>query len=259
MVANKVIKILSGLHSKTITCLCNYNNNIITGSLDGHLKIFNNLFSLVSTLNYVPSQILSVTINSKAAVVGSNDGHVIVRRFKSKIDSKIDLSIKNQKKPQRYFKFDEDKNTLFVPKEKHETNILPVYDKKLKGFCHSKALDITLMRSKNRKFKPEIVVSMMQELNRRNRLKNALAGRSYSNLKFIIQFVLDYIRDPRFNRVLVDVAILLCDIYGPVVKNSEPLQNMFEKLKLKVNREIKLIQEMFSLSGQLNLIINSTS
>jgi len=262
LIANKVIKTLSGMHSKTITCLCNYDSNIITGSLDGHLKVFNNLFTLVTTLSYVPSQLISLAVSSKATVVGTNDGHVIVRRFKSKTDSKLHSSLKEKKKPPRYFNFQEDskakdKDTLIVPKEIRETSNLALYDRKLRSFCHSKALDITIMRSKNRKFKPETVVSMMQELTRRNRLKNALAGRDYSNLKYIMQFMIDYIRDPRFSRILIDVAIILCDIYRSVINGSEPLRQMFQKLQMKVNRELELMQEMLSITGQINLIINN--
>ena len=265
LIAGKILTTLNNIHSKTTTCIRFHEDNLVTGSLDGQINIFNRFFSSVTNLSYIPSQILSIGINSKATVVGTVDGLVISRRFKSKIS----LEEKNEKllnarltsKNFRYFKsWDEEvkskvpDDALMIKGHEKKPLNLQVHDKKLKKYNHSKALDLTLYQSRSR---PHIVVSMMQELNRRGTLRSALAGREGNGIKFIAKFLIDYVRDPRFSRILVDVAIMFCDIYSSHVNQSPSFECLFRNLLAKIDSELSLMRQMMVVGGEIEIILRN--
>ncbi|XP_015795597.1 U3 small nucleolar RNA-associated protein 15 homolog [Tetranychus urticae] len=272
LVAGKVMQTLPNLHSKTITTLWNYDDFWFTGSLDGIVKIFDTYFSLVTSLNFVPTQLLSMAVNSKAFSVGAADGTVISRRFKSKdneekVKELLNAHIIRKQQHQRYFQLqpdDEDFNeqfasmdddTLVVKDMERKKLNLQSYDKKLKKYHHAKALDLTLQRAAK---KPEIVVSMMQELSRRGTLRASLAGRDDQGFRCIANFLIKNIRDPRFNRVLVDVAIIFCDIYRSSIQSSKIQAELFKRMKDEVEAEEKCLKLMMNLSGQIDMLLNNS-
>lgn len=108
LIAGKILATLNNIHSKTTTCARFHEDNLVTGSLDGQINIFNRFFSPVTNLSYIPSQILSLAVNSKATIVGTVDGLVISRRFKSKISVEEEeeklLTARVISKNFRYFK-----------------------------------------------------------------------------------------------------------------------------------------------------------
>lgn len=263
LIAGKICNTLPNVHSKTITCLKFHENSLLSGSLDGQINIFNEYFSPVTTLSYVPSQLLTIGSSQKALVVGTVDGLVIGKTFKAKdLSAAKSLPEKNLKlKNMRYFRITRDNSsylpegTLLVMNPKDKPTTIPQHDKKLKKYDHSKALDLTLHRSRS---KPHIVVSMMQELNRRGALRAALAGRNIDGVKYIMKFLIDYVRDPRFSRILVDVAIMFCEIYGSKVSESIPLQNLFKSLFSKVSLEVSLMKTMMMIEGEIELILHNS-
>lgn len=99
---------------------------------------------------------------------------------------------------------------------------------------------------------------MMQELNRRGTLRSALAGREVNGIKFIAKFLIDYVRDPRFSRILVDVAIMFCDIYSTQVDTSPSLENVFRNLHEKINLEISLMKQMMVVGGEIDIILRNS-
>ena len=105
---------------------------------------------------------------------------------------------------------------------------------------------------------PEVVVSFMQELIRRGALKTALAGRTDKELVHIIEFIHHNLRDPRFNRILVDVALMLTDVYMPEINRSEKIQILFKRLSSAINSELNCLQQMLGVCGQLSALINSS-
>ncbi|XP_026549263.1 U3 small nucleolar RNA-associated protein 15 homolog, partial [Notechis scutatus] len=76
---------------------------------------------------------------------------------------------------------------LFVSKP--VKNYLKKYDKFLRTFQVSKALDAVL-QGPEKKNPPEVTVAVMQELNRRGTLKNALAGRDEKQLSVLLSFLI---------------------------------------------------------------------
>lgn len=276
LVAGKVIKTFPTLHSKTITTLCSYNDFWFTGSLDGIVKIFDTHFSFVTSLSFVPSQLLSIAVNSKAFNVGATDGTLISRRFKSKeteekVKEVLNAHIVKRQQQQRYFQWRQpddddddafnnqfptmDDDTVVIKEVERKKLNLASYDRKLKKFNHTKALDLSLVRCVK---KPGLVVSMMQELNRRGTLRAALSGRDEQGFRCVANFLIKHIRDPRFNRILVDVAIIFCDIYRSSVQFSPIQSELFKRLKVEVEAEEACLKLMMSLSGQIDMLLNNS-
>ncbi|RWS19179.1 U3 small nucleolar RNA-associated protein 15-like protein, partial [Leptotrombidium deliense] len=102
LIAGKLIKSIENTHSKTITSLYNYDKFVLSSSLDGHVKIYDSLFNVVTSLSFAPSQLLSLCVNSNTLVVGANDGLVISRNFKSVENNDVKQLQKNEKQ-KRYF------------------------------------------------------------------------------------------------------------------------------------------------------------
>jgi U3 small nucleolar RNA-associated protein 15 len=277
LVAGKVLTTMQNVHSKTITCLATYEKFLLSGSLDGHLKIYDNMFKNVTSLKYASAQILNIAVNSKCLVIGANDGLVMVKKFRSnQVVEQPTTSSFSQKKNMRYFtqinesqtnnnnnvddsdnSGDEvDEDTLLITDKavkRLRTKFEP-HDIQLRGFNHSKGLDMAV--KKHAVERPQVVTSFMQELIRRSALRASLAGRSDKQLKPIMDFLYKNIRDPKLSSTLIDVASILTEIYTPHVNRSKKLQSMFSKVSRAVNSEIVVMQHMKMLAGQISMIIS---
>lgn len=87
-----------------------------------------------------------------------------------------------------------------------------------------------------------------------------MAGRTHSSLSTIILFVIRYIGDHRFSRVLVDVANILLDVYEDQFKEfTGPLGRSFINLSKALHREEKITQDFLQVHGALELILSGAS
>ncbi|KAG1676498.1 U3 small nucleolar RNA-associated protein 15 [Nymphon striatum] len=256
-------KMLSNLnnHHKTVTSLCLASNNqrLLSGSLDRHVKIHDlTSFKVVHTLDY-SSPILSVAVSpdDKTVVTGMADGLFSIQHRSEKKDKPI-----KDKQPKPYEKYLKNRNYTpaqgdIIVKEKHRKK-LPKYDKLLKSFQSSKALD-TVLKDYYQCRDPDVTINVIRELIRRGSIKTALSGRDTSSLTLILKFVVKYINDVRFSRILLDVAHLLLDIYGPEIGQSEKIFNLFTKLKDVTTREISFMEDVMKLQGTIELIIANSN
>lgn len=267
MVAGKKLRTLENVHHKTITCIHNRGSYLLTASIDGHLKIYDLNFNVVTSFSYTPSQLLSCTYNGAFLAVGTNDGILSINKvsklkyssYKSKrakvnnneISTELFFAhIPNKQKPKLNLK------DTFVVK-----NAVPKlkYDEKheyyLKKFDYTSALNRILKASA--KSDPEKVVNLMQELIRRNGLRAALAGRTWNKLKNIVKFITENFNDLRFTRILLDVSLALVEIYSQQIKYSPYLRQLFLDLNKCTKNEINCLEKMSEISGQLQFLINS--
>jgi U3 small nucleolar RNA-associated protein 15 len=269
MIAGKVLKTLVKTHHKTITCVHNYGQYLLTASIDGHLKVYDSNFNVSAFMTYTPSQLLSCALDDKVLAVGANDGLFSVNKFKTNSKSGPIFEAKKKVNPKRYFsedvsdlsdkpiakRKDSSDKTLVVKGVKKNDYFLPKHEELLKQFNHSLALNRVLKKNSG---EPEVVVSFIQELMRRGSLKAALAGRTDKHLKPILEFLLKHIKDPRLNRILVDAALILTDVYMSQINRSTEIQSMFKKLSSVITSELNCMQQMLAISGQLSAIINSS-
>ncbi|XP_078252733.1 U3 small nucleolar RNA-associated protein 15 homolog [Rhinoraja longicauda] len=248
-------------HHKTVTCLClsSSGQRLLSGSLDRHVKIYStSTYKVVHNINYAAS-ILSLALapENEAIVVGMTNSVLNIRhRKRHEKKNEVGEVTKKRKRPS-YRHFIKGKD--YMPKKvdflvsKPVRQHLKKYDKLLKSFEVSRALDAVLqtnIRVKN----PEVTIAVMQELNRRGTLQNALAGRDEKQLAVILNFLNRNVVDPRFTAVLVNVAEIVIGIYSSVIGESSVIDKQFMKLQELIEREIDYQEELLGVLGMMDTL-----
>jgi len=143
-----------------------------------------------------------------------------------------------------------------VHKESKEDK-LPLYDHYLRTFQHSRALDTVLVGTYFTEHKPEVTVSVLQELMHRGALKTALAGREYNSLWKLIKFIAKNLGRQRFSRTLIDVAFALIDVYeDQFIDMDDKTIQLFRRLHANITLQVEQVKEMSRTLGGLELISN---
>lgn len=264
LVAGKVMKCIENAHHKTITCVHNKENYLLSASIDGYLKVFDINLDVAASFSYVPSQLLSCCFNGSSLAVGASDGILSVNRVKGIPKARLPANLHADDDAADEFFFDSipsrkkqklNVGQAVVVNAGKKQKILEKHEELLRKFKHTTALNRVLrVYAKN---EPQIVVNFMQELIRRSALKNALAGRPDNQLKFIMAFLTQHLSDPRFSRILIDVSLALVEVYTTQINRSSEIQAVFKHLSQTLASVISALTEMTKISGQLQLIINS--
>jgi len=98
-------------------------------------------------------------------------------------------------------------------------------------------------------------LSLIEELKIRNELLNALDARDEVTLLPILKFIIKFIRDPKFNTLLIQLSNTILDIYGEVIGESQKVDKYFRILRNLINEEITLQTELHSLKGVLDTLM----
>uniref|UniRef100_A0A672GK43 U3 small nucleolar RNA-associated protein 15 homolog n=1 Tax=Salarias fasciatus TaxID=181472 RepID=A0A672GK43_SALFA len=236
-------------HHKTVTCVCLSSNGqrLLSASLDRHVKVYNTTnYKVVHSFDYAAA-ILSLALapDDESIVVGMTNSILSIKHRKSSEESK-GASGKN-----------------YVPKEGDYLVSKPVrehlakYDKQLKKFNVSKALD-TALQTWTRVKKPEVTVAVIKELDRRGTLKNALAGRDEQGLSQLLHFFIGNLVDPRFAPVLVPAAEMILDIYRSVIGQSPLVDRQLVRLQDLLEKEIDYQKDLLEVLGMLDTLFASS-
>ncbi|XP_034176625.1 U3 small nucleolar RNA-associated protein 15 homolog [Osmia lignaria lignaria] len=245
-------------HHKTVTCLkiASNGHRILSGSLDRHVKIYDSgTYKTVHSLDY-PNSVLSIGIspNDETIVAGMVDGLISVRRREEDVQNE-----KPQRKRVSYKRSGKNVHTpqIDVVVQEEMKEIMSKHDACLRKFQYSKALDCVMMSYVINKA-PHVTVALMQELIRRQGLKQALGGRDGKSLVNILKFLNKHIGSVRFGRVLLHVANVLMDIYEDHLDElaAEP-RKMFTILAAKLEEEESLILALSELQGKLHMILSA--
>jgi len=133
---------------------------------------------------------------------------------------------------------------------------LKEYDRYLKVFQYGNALDACL-RTNQRAI---ITVSLIQELIHRDGLRQALSGRDDISLEPLAQFLVKNINNPRYTSLLVDVTMVMIDMYTTVLGQSPLIDELFMRLRTKVKQEIAFQRQLQSVIGSMEMLFaKSTS
>ncbi|NWU72410.1 UTP15 protein, partial [Pterocles burchelli] len=243
-------------HHKTVTCLClnSSGQRLLSGSLDRHVKIYSTTsYKVVHSFNYATS-ILSLALSpeDKTIVVGMTNGVLNVKHRKP--EERKEKFLRRQPAYRTHVK-----GRTYVPKQedfcvsKPVKRVLRKYDKLLKSFQSSKALDAVL-EPPIRLYTPEVTVAVMQELHRRGTLRSALAGRDEKQVNLLLTFVARRVIEPRFTPVLVTVADMITDIYQPVVGQSAIVDRQFLRLQEAIGKEIDYQEELLEVLGMMDTL-----
>lgn len=241
-------------HHKTVTCLRLGSNGkrILSSGLDRHVKIYDVAsYQTVHTLDF-PNAVLSLGVapNDQTVVAGMVDGLVSIQNMETP-------RTKERQRPARRIHILADKADIDVDhqityeKSKH----MQKYDKHLRRYEYGLCLDAVMKTGSGIRM-PEVTVSVMQELIHRKGLHRALAGRDSKFLISVIKFITRYIGEHRFMRVLIDVGMILLDVYEDKLHQfTGPLGQKFLHLSTVLQREVALTYDLLELEGSLELLM----
>lgn len=265
LVAGKLLASLSP-HHKTITnfCLSSRGKCLVSTSLDRQIVWTDlTLFKHVHSKQF-PTSVMSVGVGAedKSLVVGMLDGLVQVhkRKEESFVDGiRTDTRRYRSSQSHKYLK-----HTHFTPSpgdmiiKEGNKDIELRHDYLLRKFEYSRALDAVLKPFVARK-KPEYTYSLMMELMRRDGLKGALAGREEKQLSNILNFVNKYLADIRFSKLMLYVANLLMELYLPEHGMGSKIDQLFEDMKKRLEREARYIESLMELQGAVDLVLSASN
>jgi U3 small nucleolar RNA-associated protein 15 len=143
---------------------------------------------------------------------------------------------------------------IVVKPYKQKSAKLKKWDKLLKTFQYGDALDSVI---DDKSIHPGYAFAIFSELMHRDGLHQALNSRDEISLLPILSFLLKYIADYRYASVACDVTAVLIDIYTPALGQSAAIDTLFQRLRLKVQREVEFQRNLVEVKGQLQMIMAS--
>ncbi|KAI6709889.1 hypothetical protein JHW43_007563 [Diplocarpon mali] len=288
LVAGKPLHIVKN-HQKTVTslCLASKGTRLVSGGLDGHVKIFETSeWNVVAGAKY-PSPVLSVSVVASGAnqedrllAVGMQSGELSVKtrlRGKEKAEARekkkemdallegtldvYDARNKKRKRAEEMTKKNQEAlqigtgKSSAVQKVQIEVERKPVpetvWERDLRQGKYAHALDAVL--------EPNLpsakVFDVFQELRYRNALKIALEERDEATVVPIFRWVTRYLPYPQYAKVTHEAADLLIDLYRERLLESEAIEKCFKSLHRIVDKEAETIQQMLQAQGMLKLLL----
>ncbi|KAF2729855.1 U3 small nucleolar RNA-associated protein-like protein 15 [Polyplosphaeria fusca] len=254
-------------HQKTVTCLSLAQNGerVLSGGLDGHVKVFETTgWNVVDGMKY-PSPILSLNVISSGAkredrhiAVGLQSGVLSIRTRLSghqKVQARerekemaallagtIDQYDRAKKRKRgkgwerrlRGKDFTgEGADIVIDGNARGRINHGMPWGNALRWGQYSKALDLAL-ESKDANARSQ-TLTVLTALRHRSALGTALANRDNISLPPVLRFLNKSISDFRVTRLLVDVALIVLDLYADQLTKSDEVDVLFEQLGQRVD------------------------
>jgi len=104
-----------------------------------------------------------------------------------------------------------------------------------------------------------VVVSLLEEFIRRMALEIPLAGRDAETLKPLLIFISNHIVNPKYCDILMKVMNTILDIYAPILGQSYEVDELFNKIKSQISKEINFQKQLNRVLGTLDLIFASNT
>jgi len=253
-------------HHKTITSLAlsGSGKHLVTGSLDRQahwieLASFRSVYSL-----QFPASVMAVAVaaDDSTMAAGMIDGLVQWRHRREeelKDGMRTDTRRYRQATSHRYLQF-----TAFTPSQgdqvvgQERREIELQHDKLLRKFEYGRALDQVLKPYVMRK-KPEYTYSLLMELSRREGLRRTLAACSEKSLCGVLMFLNKNLADTRFTKLLVHVADLVMELFLPDHGMSSRVDQLFQQLRGRLDREVGYCEELMQLQGAVDLVLSAAA
>jgi U3 small nucleolar RNA-associated protein 15 len=283
LVAGKPLQLLKN-HQKTITSLCLASNGtrLVSGGLDGHVKIFETGgWNIVAGSKY-PSPILAINVISSGAnredkhlVVGMQSGILSIKtrlsgqqkvkererakEMKALLEGTLDNYDKKNKKRTRGVEkklrgldyLGEGAEVVIEGNDRRKKKPETVWERDLRQGNYGRALD-TVLREKH---SPVIVLTVLTALRHLSALRAAITGRDETTVQPIFKWVIKHITDPRYVKICVDCALLLLDVYTEHCAADAPeLESNIRALHRRVRIEVERSQQACQTSGMLGIL-----
>ncbi|KAJ9141764.1 U3 small nucleolar RNA-associated protein 15 [Pleurostoma richardsiae] len=290
LVAAKPLRLITN-HQKTVTslCLATHGQSVVSGGLDGHVKVFDTgSWNVVAGSKY-PSPILSLSVITAGAntedrhlAVGMQSGVLSIRTrltgavaerdrerrreaaaLETDILEQFDATKTKRKRRENVRKtmstvgesvnFVIDETGIKRPKKEQR------WQKDLRHGRYASALDRVLDPA-TKDYAPLNVLTLLVALRHRSALREALEGRDENTVQPVLKWVSGHIIDPRYVSICVDVSLHLLDLYTEYVGGSVELAAGFQLLKKRVTREVEKAQWACQVSGMVeNLTMTEMS
>ncbi|OTB09070.1 hypothetical protein M426DRAFT_316361 [Hypoxylon sp. CI-4A] len=275
-------------HQKTVTSLSLASNGrrLVSGGLDGHVKIFETTgWNVVAGVKY-PSPILAVRVITSGAndddrhlAVGMQSGVLSLRtrltgpeatreREREKemaalLSGTIEAhdKTKNKRKrrqatTKRLDMVGEGADVVIANDLTRPRREAP-WQKDLRHGRFAAALDRVLDPAA-KDHSPLTTLTLLVALRHRSALREALEGRDENTVQPVLRWVQGHIIDPRYIHVCVDVATVLLDLYAEFADGSAELQTGFKTLHRRVRLEVERAQTAVQTGGMLGTLLAAT-
>lgn len=252
-------------HQKNVTGLCmnGSGSKLLSCGLDGFVKIFSmESLQVIHGIKYSgPCISIALTSNDSKLLVGLVDNTLVVRNRQSEDANSDDEEVakdddRTTKRQRQFYKSAgaaiADPNEGLISVERAAK--LKPYENHLKKFNYQQALDSALC-TRN----PVVVVTVMEELCRRNGLTIALSGRDESTLEPLLSFAAKYVSHPRYSKLVSQVTQVILDIYAPIIGQSDAIDELFLKLHQQVKLEVTFQRQVHKVMNALDGVINMSS
>lgn len=286
IVAGKPLHMIQN-HQKTVTSLALASNGerLLSGALDGHMKVFETTgWNAVSGSKY-PSPILSLRVITSG--MAYEDKHIAVGMQSGLLSVKTRLS--GQQKVKERERRKEMQALLEGKIEEHDRQIAKK-QKKLRGSGWEKRLrgrdfigegvDIVIEgqdRKRRKKEQPwehdlrkgryamaldQVLAStdktaqltLFTALRHRSALRASLRDRDEVTLQPVLQWIYKHIREPRLVDLSVEIAMNLLDIYSGNLGESAQIDKLIQRLHHRVRDEVEMAQHAYQTRGMLDML-----
>ena len=280
IVAGRPLQMLQN-HQKTVTSLCFASNNsrLVSGSLDGHVKVYETTgWNVVAGSKY-SSPILSLSVISQGS--GQEDRHIAVgmhsgllsiktrltgqqkvkererqKEMQALLEGKIEeLDRKRARKKRgrsgkRQGFTGEGADVMVEGNRRQSSQKLRPWEKVLQKGKYAEALDMVLKDGDMMK-----TMTLLSALRQRTALRNALSDRDEASLQPIFKWTCRYITDPRYVGICTEISVLILDLYAANMGQSKEIDSLTHRLHWLVRREVANAQQAQQTQGMLGMLI----
>ena len=272
IVAGKPLHMIQN-HQKTVTslALASDGERLLSGALDGHMKVFETTgWNMVSGSKY-PSPILSLNVVTSG--INREDKHIAVGMHSGLLSLKTRLS--GQQKIKERERKKEMQALLEGKLEEHDRKVAKQkrgsgWEKRMRGRDFiGEGVDIVVegqdkKRKKEQPWENDLrkaryssaldqvlsstdktaQLTLLTALRHRSALRASLQGRDEETLQPVLQWVYKNITEPRLVNLSVEVGMNVLDIYSGNLGQSAQIDKMVQRLHRRVRDEVRLLHQM---------------
>ncbi|KAF1833442.1 WD40 repeat-like protein [Decorospora gaudefroyi] len=286
IVAAKPMQMLRN-HQKTVTALSLANNGerLLSGALDGHVKVFETTgWNVVGGLKY-PSPILSLSVipnqkEDRHIAVGMQSGLLSIKthltgeqkvqarerekEMQALLEGKIDEYDKSKKRKRgkgwekriRGKDFTGESADIVIEGNARGKIVAgQPWAHALRKGMYAQALDMAL-ESKDGNARSQ-ALTLITALRHRSALRAALSNRDSVTLQPILRWCIKNISDYRITRLTTDVALVVLDLYADQLGRSEEIDDLVMALMQRVKVTVEASQDAWKVRGMLDMLVSS--
>jgi U3 small nucleolar RNA-associated protein 15 len=286
IVAAKPIHMLRN-HQKTVTALSLANNGerLLSGALDGHVKVFETTgWNVVGGMKY-PSPILSLSVipnhkEDRHIAVGMQSGLLSIKthlsgeqkvqarerekEMKALMEGKIEEYDRSKKRKRgkgwekriRGKDFTgESADIVIEGNARGKITAGQPWAHALRKGMYAQALDMVL-ETKDANARSQSL-TLLIALRHRSALRTALSNRDSVTLQPILRWCIKNISDYRITRLTTDVALVVLDLYADQLGRSEEVDDLIMALMQRVKVTVEASQDAWKVRGMLDMLVSS--